>query len=79
VQPGSGQDAVVGRYGDRIKVSIAARAVDGKANAALIRFLAGEFGVRQGQVRIAGGASSRDKRVLIDNPARLPLWWPPTP
>lgn len=56
MQPGPGKGSVVGRYGDRIKIRVAAPAVDGKANVALIRFLAREFGVKQSQVRLAGGA-----------------------
>jgi uncharacterized protein YggU (UPF0235/DUF167 family) len=56
VQPGPGMGSVVGRFGDRIRIRVAAPAVDGKANVALIRFLAREFGVKQGQVRLAGGA-----------------------
>ena len=75
VQPGPGKGSVVGRYGDRIKIRVAAPAVDGKANVALIRFLAREFGVKQGQIRLAGGAHSRDKRVVIDGPAKRPAWW----
>ena len=70
VQPGPGKGSVVGRYGDRIKIRVAAPAVDGKANVALIRFLAREFGVKQGQIRLAGGARSRDKRVVIDGPGQ---------
>jgi uncharacterized protein YggU (UPF0235/DUF167 family) len=45
---------------------------------ALVRFLAQEFGVKQGQVRLAAGARSRDKRVVIDGPAKRPTWWPGT-
>jgi uncharacterized protein len=56
VQPGPGKGSVVGRYGDRIKIRVAAPAVDGKANVALVRFRAREFGVKQGQIRLAGGA-----------------------
>ncbi|MGH8567165.1 MAG: DUF167 family protein [Gammaproteobacteria bacterium] len=70
-----GKGSVVGRYGDRIKIRVAAPAVEGKANVALLRFPAREFGVKQGQVRLAGGARSRDKRVVIDGPAKRPAWW----
>ena len=72
VQPGPGKGSVVGRYGE---IRVAAPAVDGKANVALIRFPAREFGVKQGQIRLAGGARSRDKRVVIDGPAKRPAWW----
>lgn len=74
VQPGTRTDAVAGRHGDRIKIRVTAPAVDGQANAALIRFLAREFDVQQSQVIIAGGAGGRDKRVLIHGPARRPTW-----
>lgn len=41
--------------------------VDGQANEALIALVARHFGVRRAQVRIKSGASSRNKRVQIDN------------
>jgi len=46
---------------------IAAPPVDGQANEALIRLVARHFGVRRAQVRIKSGASSRSKRVEIDD------------
>jgi uncharacterized protein (TIGR00251 family) len=39
--------------------------VDGKANEELIRLVAEHFGVRKAQVSIKSGASSRLKRVVI--------------
>ncbi len=76
VHPGAREGSVVGRYGDRIKIRIAEPAVDGKANRALIRFLAREFGVKESRVTLASGASGRDKRVVIEGPATLPAWLP---
>jgi uncharacterized protein (TIGR00251 family) len=66
VQPGASRTEFAGKHGERIKVRLAARAVDGKANEALIEFLALHFRVRKSCVRIAAGLKSRQKRVVID-------------
>jgi uncharacterized protein (TIGR00251 family) len=66
VQPGASRSEFAGRHGERIKIRLAARAVDGKANQALIEFLAEHFKVPKSRVRIAAGLKSRQKRVIID-------------
>jgi len=66
VQPGASRTEFAGKHGDRIKVRVAGRAVDGKANEALIEFLADHYGVPRRNVRIASGLKSRQKRVVID-------------
>lgn len=66
VQPGAARNEFAGRHGERIKIRLAARAVDGKANAALVEFLAGHYGVPRRSVHIVSGLKSRDKRVVID-------------
>ena len=65
VQPGAGSTGFAGKHGERLKVRLQARAVDGKANEALIDFLAGHFGVPRRSVRILSGLKSRQKRVEI--------------
>jgi len=55
--------------GESGKVYLKAPPVEGKANAALIEFLAEHFGVKKRQVRIITGATSRRKIVEIENPA----------
>lgn len=65
VQPGARTSEFAGQYGERIKVRLAARAVDGKANEALIEFLAAHYGVARRDVRIVAGLKSRQKRVEI--------------
>ena len=65
VQPGARVSEFAGRHGERIKVRLAARAVDGKANEALIEFLAAHYGVAKRDVRIVAGLKSRQKRVEI--------------
>ena len=66
VQPGAARSEFAGRHGERIKVRLAARAIDGKANEALVEFLAAHYGVAKRNVRIVAGLKSRHKRVAID-------------
>ena len=66
VQPGAARSEFAGTHGDRIKVRLAARAVDGKANEALIDFLSEHFNVPQRSVHILSGLKSRQKRVQVD-------------
>jgi uncharacterized protein (TIGR00251 family) len=66
VQPGAARSEFAGRHGERIKVRLAARAVEGKANEALIDFLSKHFKVPRRSVRILSGLKSRQKRVQID-------------
>jgi len=66
VQPGAKRSEFAGMHGDRVKVRLAAPAVEGKANAALVEFLAAHYGVPRRSVRIAAGLKSRRKRVVIE-------------
>ena len=68
VQPGASRSEFAGKHGERIKVRLAARAVDGKANEALIEFLAEHYKVPKRNVRIEAGLKSRQKRVAITLP-----------
>ena len=75
VQPGAKRTEVVGMHGERIKVRLAAPAIEGRANEALIEFLAEEFGVARRDITILSGMKSRDKRVVIEgNATREPPW-----
>lgn len=72
VQPGAKRTEVAGLHGDALKVRLAAPPVEGRANAALLRFLADAFGVPLRGVTLLRGAASRDKLVRIAAPARRP-------
>ncbi len=74
VQPGASRTEYAGLHGDAHKIRLAAPPVDGKANEALIGFLAETFGVRQRDVSIASGASSRRKIVRISGSTKRPSW-----
>jgi uncharacterized protein (TIGR00251 family) len=63
VQPGGAQNEISGLHGDALKVRIAARAVEGAANGALLEFLARCLGLPRREVRILRGEKSRRKTV----------------
>lgn len=65
VQPKASRTACVGRYGDALKIRVAAPPVDGAANDELTRFLAGELSVPPTVVHITSGAGGRHKLVLF--------------
>lgn len=66
VQPGAARSEFAGEHGGRLKLRLAAPAVEGKANTALVEFLADYFGVPKRNVRIAAGLKSRRKRVIVE-------------
>ncbi|MBM4180978.1 MAG: DUF167 domain-containing protein [Betaproteobacteria bacterium] len=63
IQPGACRTEIVGPRGDALKVRVAARAVDGAANEALLDFLAQCLGLRRRAVRILRGELSRHKAI----------------
>lgn len=65
VQPGARKEGVTGLFGTSLKVALKAPPVDGKANSALLRFLAGTLKVPQAGLELCAGASSRDKKVFV--------------
>jgi len=65
LQPKSSKNEVVGPYRDGIKVKVTAPPVEGKANEALIRFLAKGFGISPSCIEIIKGLHSREKTLRI--------------
>jgi uncharacterized protein len=55
----------VGLHGDRLKIAIAAPPVDGKANAALLAFLAVALSLPRRRLRLQVGSASREKCVRV--------------
>lgn len=72
VQPGAKRTGIAGVHGDAIRIRLAAPPIDGRANEALLRFLADAFGVPLRSVAIERGETSRQKRVRIARPSRRP-------
>lgn len=65
VAPGARQSALLGRHGEAWKVRIAAAPERGKANAALVQFLASVLDLPRDQIRIVGGHGRRDKLIEV--------------
>jgi uncharacterized protein (TIGR00251 family) len=63
--PGARRTEVVGLYGDRLKVRLAAPPEKGAANQELIAFLARELKIPKSAIRLLGGAQSRAKVVEV--------------
>lgn len=72
VAPGAKRSEFAGTHGDALRVRLAAPAIEGKANAELIRFLADQFGVPQRNVLIVRGETSRAKVVRVIGPTKRP-------
>jgi uncharacterized protein (TIGR00251 family) len=65
LQPRGGRDQVMGERDGAVLIRIAAPPVDGKANAALIAFVAKTVGVPKGSVVIIRGETSRNKIIRV--------------
>ncbi len=72
VQPRARENAFGEPLGDELRVRIKAPPVDGKANAAVVDFLARAFGVPKTRVRLERGEHGRSKVVAIEAPQVLP-------
>ena len=71
IQPGAKKTEFAGLHGDALKIRLAAPPVDGKANEALVKFVAETLGIARSEVTIKSGHTSRRKVVEIDDPTRL--------
>jgi uncharacterized protein (TIGR00251 family) len=65
VKPGSKRNSLLGIHGGALKLGIIARPERGKANRAVLRFLALQLDLAATDIDLVGGASSQDKTVLV--------------
>lgn len=65
VQPAAKCEAVRGLHGGAIKVALRAPARDGKANMALLDFVANQLMLPKSGIRLVSGQTSRRKRIFI--------------
>jgi uncharacterized protein len=65
VVPGAQRTQVVGLYGDRLKIRLAAPPEKGAANRELINFLARALDLPKSSFKLTQGAQSRSKVVAV--------------
>ena len=69
VQPGAKRTAITGIYGEgattQLKVAVQAPPIEGRANEALVDFLAETFGLPKSAVILVAGGLSRNKVFLL--------------
>ena len=73
VKPRARRDQVIGLREGALHVSLSAPPVEGRANEALVRFLADVLDVRRWQVEIVSGLRSRHKIVRVTDIAPVEL------
>ena len=76
LQPNASRNEIVDWKSEYIRIRVQSPPVDGKANKALINFLANELDVKKAQITIIAGQTSRLKRIQIqiEDGAELPEW-----
>lgn len=67
-QPNARTTGAAGLHGDALKIRIQAPAVDDKANAALIAWLAEALGLPRSALRLKSGATAR-RKIIEAHPA----------
>lgn len=65
VVAGSSRNRIAGRYGEGLRVQVAAAPERGKANEAVVEVLAAALGIKPSQIEITSGHTQPRKRVRI--------------
>lgn len=65
VSPRSARSAVLGPYGDALKVAVRAAPEKGRGNEEVREVLASFLGIPVGRVQVVGGHASRRKKVRL--------------
>jgi len=70
VVPRASRTQILGIHDDRVKIKLMAPPVDGKANKALIAFLAKRLNLTKDRITIVTGEGARRKTVLLIDACR---------
>ncbi len=65
IQPGAKRSEIAGLHGEALKIRLAAPPIDGRANEALLKFIAQLFEVPLRQVELKQGGQSRHKVIQV--------------
>jgi hypothetical protein len=65
VHPGAKRNAITGTHADALKISLTTPPTDGRANAALIAFLAERLNIPRLSIELLAGHTSRSKTLRL--------------
>ena len=65
IHPGARKNAITGTHDNAVKISLTTPPVEGRANEALIAFLADQLRIPKSRIIILTGATSRSKTLRI--------------
>jgi hypothetical protein len=65
IQPNAKKTEVVGVLDDALKIKLAAQPIEGKANEALVKWLASALGVSRSSVTLTHGATNKKKLLEV--------------
>ena len=65
IQPNAKKTEVVGVLDDALKIKLAAQPIEGKANEALVKWLAGALGVSRSAVTLTHGQTNKKKLLEV--------------
>ena len=66
VVPASSKTCFEGIYGDMLKVKLSAAPEKGKANEALVDFLAEKLGIKKKFIKVVSGQTSKTKKIAVE-------------
>jgi uncharacterized protein (TIGR00251 family) len=73
IQPGAKKNEIIGLHNGALKIKIQSPPEDGKANDALVDFVAKTLNISAKQVSLISGLKSRNKKILIEGPDKQDL------
>ena len=65
LQPGAKQNEMTGLYNDALKIRLKAPAIEGRANEALLKYIAELFDVPRANIKLKRGDTSRHKTIEV--------------
>lgn len=65
VHPGARRNAITGTHDGALKISLTTPPTDGRANAALIAFLAERLNIPRASIELIAGATNRSKTLRL--------------
>jgi uncharacterized protein (TIGR00251 family) len=71
-KPSAGKDAIGKVTGHQLNISVTEVPVAGRATDHMVRFLAGQFGVKVNDIQVVFGRFNVNKQLRIRSPQKLP-------